>query len=507
MPGQPQTYRVTLSDGRAFDVTTEGGPPSEEDVYASLGDSSQPEAPEPAAWERALEAMPRGGKTAAALVGFGKEAATRVVDLGRIVGDVTGLDRLVGDIPKDAPKTLGLRPSTPAQEIGATVERAAEFMVPAGAADRAAISVGSQLAQRFPGLVARFAPRAARVGAQAGLGAAESAASGGDATTGAMIAAAVPVAGGAVAQTARTMKGASTALVRTAIKPTVTTLKKMVGSNRNLDAQAEKIAQFIVRRRLMNADQARQLFNSAETELQSVIGASNAPTDAAVRAERYLQALERSAAKQGLAADDVAAIRNAGAELVKGPMGEDVVTMTLKPHPTLLDASGKPIQVFTPVVTRQLRRDVTAREALESARSSGRWGTRKAWGEQTGVSKETKKAVERAQRDAVKVAVPEAKALLAEEGQALTAADVLDRMAQRQGNREAIGLPEKIAGAIELSQGKLPVMALAGNWLRNNGLKAGIWADKMADAIQQNDIKTATEILARFGVGMELQRQ
>ena len=48
MQGQPQTYRVTLSDGRAFDVTTEGGPPSEEDVYASLGVSSQPEAPEPA---------------------------------------------------------------------------------------------------------------------------------------------------------------------------------------------------------------------------------------------------------------------------------------------------------------------------------------------------------------------------------------------------------------------------------------------------------------------------
>lgn len=32
----PQTYRVTLSDGRAFDVTTEGGPPSEQDILGSL---------------------------------------------------------------------------------------------------------------------------------------------------------------------------------------------------------------------------------------------------------------------------------------------------------------------------------------------------------------------------------------------------------------------------------------------------------------------------------------
>lgn len=32
----PQTYRVTLSDGREFDVTTEGGPPSEQDILGSL---------------------------------------------------------------------------------------------------------------------------------------------------------------------------------------------------------------------------------------------------------------------------------------------------------------------------------------------------------------------------------------------------------------------------------------------------------------------------------------
>lgn len=37
-----QTYRVALSDGREFDVVTEGGPPSEQDILASLG-AEQPD--------------------------------------------------------------------------------------------------------------------------------------------------------------------------------------------------------------------------------------------------------------------------------------------------------------------------------------------------------------------------------------------------------------------------------------------------------------------------------
>lgn len=36
----PETYRVKLSDGREFNVTTEGGQPSETDILASLGGES-----------------------------------------------------------------------------------------------------------------------------------------------------------------------------------------------------------------------------------------------------------------------------------------------------------------------------------------------------------------------------------------------------------------------------------------------------------------------------------
>ncbi len=53
----PQKYRVKLSDGREFDVTTEGGPPSEEDIMAMLS-QQQPEKPQevgllPRAWQGA----------------------------------------------------------------------------------------------------------------------------------------------------------------------------------------------------------------------------------------------------------------------------------------------------------------------------------------------------------------------------------------------------------------------------------------------------------------------
>lgn len=41
----PQTYRIKLSDGREFDVQTEGGPPSESDVLSGLGGGEQASAP------------------------------------------------------------------------------------------------------------------------------------------------------------------------------------------------------------------------------------------------------------------------------------------------------------------------------------------------------------------------------------------------------------------------------------------------------------------------------
>lgn len=62
----PQTYRIKLSDGREFDVATDGGPPSEQDILANLSApkavSSQLEAAPPPtaadAWKAATLGVP-----------------------------------------------------------------------------------------------------------------------------------------------------------------------------------------------------------------------------------------------------------------------------------------------------------------------------------------------------------------------------------------------------------------------------------------------------------------
>lgn len=67
-----QKYRVKLSDGRTFDVTTDGGPPSEEEVFASL---TQPQNP-------AADSMPDKPSTvgglALASIAKGTQVASRL---------------------------------------------------------------------------------------------------------------------------------------------------------------------------------------------------------------------------------------------------------------------------------------------------------------------------------------------------------------------------------------------------------------------------------------------
>lgn len=86
----PQKYRVTLSDGRAFDVTTEGGPPSEQDVLGSLGGGvpETPAAPVAPAVPRhpyARIADAAGGAVMDA-IGFAKQAVTAPVETAKSVG-------------------------------------------------------------------------------------------------------------------------------------------------------------------------------------------------------------------------------------------------------------------------------------------------------------------------------------------------------------------------------------------------------------------------------------
>lgn len=292
-------------------------------------------------------------------------------------------------------------------------------------------------------------------------------------------------------------------LVRAAIKPTVSAMKRVAGASvEGIEAKAAQLVNFILENKLTTAEKARTIIQDAERELQRALAVKDAPTDAPARAMRYLKALESSAQKQGLPAADVAALRNAQAELLAGPMGKDTVRITIEKGEPVMGFTAKPNpDRIVAEKARKLRDSVPATEAMESARSSSRWSTRKQWGEQKGVDMEAQKAVERAQRDAVKAAVPEAAEILQRQGKAIRAADVLDRAEFRAANRDAVSLPAHVMAAGEIAAGKVPVMAFAANWLRNNQLKAGVYADALAKAIERGDTGRVVSILHRFGVG------
>jgi len=118
----------------------------------------------------------------------------------------------------------------------------------------------------------------------------------------------------------------------------------------------------------------------------AIRNAPGAVTDAPQRAQRYLAALERSAAKQGLPADDVAIIRGKAQELLNdSPLSTSVTRPAMQPSPNgLVGPNGQPAMVPSHVTTRELRTDVTPDEALDLARGSAKWSNSKSWGEQKG---------------------------------------------------------------------------------------------------------------------------
>lgn len=268
-------------------------------------------------------------------------------------------------------------------------------------------------------------------------------------------------------------------LVRAAIKPTVAAMRRVAGAaGEGLDAKAQKLVQFIIENRVTTPEKAQKILVSAEQELQRLLAVKGAPTDAPQRALRYLDSLEKQAAKAGLV-DDARAIRNAAEEVFSSDMG--------------IDVPGVP-------GARAIRGDVTAKEALDLARTRSKLQNRKQWGEMKTSSVEASKAIERAQRDAVKSAVPEAKPILQREGNAIRAKEILDRMEFRSRNRDAVSLPAHVIAAGEIASGRAPILAFAANWLRNNQLKAGLWANDLSKAIKAGNAPMVADILKQIGV-------
>jgi hypothetical protein len=438
--------------------------------------------------------------------GIAKGIGTTAVGIADIID--AGMAAL-GIDPRDKWAFESLRPSPPTSGIeraAMTAEQAAEFLaIPGPAKVRGAMKA---LEYGKTGLAA------------AGLAGAQGAGGGGAVATGLM--AAIPVAGG-VEAVGRWAGSKAEPLVRAAIKPLVSSMQKVAGASREgLNAKASALIKWILQNRVTSPEKARGIFQRAEVELAHILKTKNAPTDAATRAARYLDSLERSAVKQALPAEDVATIRRAAKEMLETGLGEDVavkVPAVIERRPdiigkgkadkgvTLFDYAGRPMVVkpATEKIVRRLRPEVPAEEALERARATSRWETRKAWGEQKGAQQEASKAIERALRDAVKTALPELRPLLKTEGMALQAEKVLERAAFRAANREVVSLPAHVVAAGELARGKLPIFAFAANWLRNNQLKAGIYADRLAKAIREGNAPQVAFILHRLGVGVSPQ--
>lgn len=446
----------------------------------------------------ALDARMQTGPIQNTGIGMVKGAARTAIGLGEMVAPVLRHIPLVKNYVAtpaqfDEAKRV-VAPNTTAQKVGEGIEHGLEYMAPAGA---------------VKGAIAKVAPRAvgllSSMGAEAVSAAGVAKAHGDNVKTAAGLSAAIPVAGAVAEAAVPALKSGAVRLARAALKPTVTEMKQTAGASRiGIDTLADRMASFIVKNRLTTPAKAQAIIDAAESEIQMMVGPQ--PTDAATRAARYLKALENSAVKQGLNAGDVSQIRAAGAELADGPMGRDVVTSTTNMVPSkILNAQGQPaamLPVVSRTTTRGLRPTVPADEALTSARSSSRWATNKQWGEQKGTVTEASKAVERAQRDAVKAAVPESKPVFNVYSQAIKARDVLARKAFREGNRDMLGLATQGIAAGEMMKGRTPIIAAAANYLRGNQLKLGIWADKLANAIKSNDVQAITEIMARQGVSL-----
>ena len=429
---------------------------------------------------------------------------SEAVDALYRLADVNANSRSAMAAPNITRTALGLDPTNTTQSVGRAAEQIGEFFIPGAQAEKAAATVASRVAPRVPQALRAVADLAPYVVTQAAASGAVTAAQGGSTTIGAVTGAAGPLLSAGGAKVAQVVGNAAVPLVRAAIKPTVSAMKQQAGASvTGINAQANVLAKFIIDKRLTTPDKAEAIIADAERELQRLVQGVTTATDAPQRAARYLDALKRSAAKQGLGASDVAAIAAKQRELLKAsPLSEDVVKTVMKPSPSgLVTASGQPVMVPTPVKTRALRTDVSPAEALDVARSTSRWSTRRQYGELKGASVEADKAVERASRDAVKAAVPGAKDQLQLQGQAIKAKQVLDRKAFREANRDAVSLPAHVVGAAEIAQGRVPIMAMAANWLRNNQLKSGIWADRLASALKRNDVRTVTQIMNRLGMG------
>lgn len=288
-------------------------------------------------------------------------------------------------------------------------------------------------------------------------------------------------------------------LIQSAIKPAIAELRRAAGSaGTSMQAEAKRISGIVRRTGVRTPEQAEAGIRVAEQRVQDALesvgpDAENLTvlTDAPQRAGRYLDKLGRSASRQMSPGDDVATVASERAAFERSsPLFQTVKTPAVVSH-ELTTSAGAPLQTASEITRRVPRANVTAGESMELARGTTRHATRKAYGEQRGMSVEAQKALDRAGRDAAKAAAPESmKADLKAQGELIRLKPILDRMMLREGSRDVMSLPGLVGAAPALAQGKMPLLGMAAQWMRNNQLRAGVGADKIGRAVASHGEQT-----------------
>lgn len=291
----PQKYRVKLSDGRSFDVETEGGPPSEADVMSMLEKGSAPTAekkqtPEQQRRQDVRTAAKQSWEQVAE-VGRGavKGLANTAITAGKIMyqtappvrGLADSVTNLVGAVtdpvrmrqtgqrqptPPVKPAALmgeaqkATEAQTPLERVGKTAEQVAEFFVlPSGKAVEAK-TIGQWVIKNTPQLAKQAVEAMGLTALQGGTPEQVGA-------TGA-VTAAIPVAGKPVE-----------AAVQAVAKPATKLVQKALGAGKErFKAMAEKVAPELLRRNVGGATGIGReaLLAKATTEAKKASGAIDA---------------------------------------------------------------------------------------------------------------------------------------------------------------------------------------------------------------------------------------
>lgn len=395
-------------------------------------------------------------------VGAGKGVANTTIGLGDMVNaGAAGVGLMNRDAAAfDAARQM-VAPSNDVQRAGQAAEQIAEFAAPIPGGARA-VWAARALEAAKGALVA---------GAQTGSPeqAAVAAAAGG-----------LPIAEGAAWVTRK----ASDKAVRAVLKPAYSLLSKINSAGgAGVEATADELVDFVISNKLATPEQARKLITRTEQQIERAFSVRNPPTDAPSRAKAALDALDANASKLALPDQVRGPIRAKMEELLRGSMAEEVMVM----GPNGLTTA------------RVLRPSSLAKETLDSARESsltktgGHWGAPKDAAE--GSAMRADKAVEKAQRDAVKDVMPELRGPLRTQGHAIDAQKVLDRAAWREGNREAGGL----IGAVEKAHGGSGILGLGWTVLRSGQLRGGIYAGQLARALERGNGPEVANVLQKLG--------